>query len=90
IQKAELELSQALEISTSQIRARVLEHLAQQKTLNESIADGIVRTYEQAANKIEKVLDKAFIGKVPVIGDIIKTLTRNSLTNITRSLLDAF
>jgi TP901 family phage tail tape measure protein len=58
INHSELELSHSMEISNNQIRARVLEHLAQQKTLNESIADGIIQTYEAVADRAGRALDE--------------------------------
>lgn len=88
--RAELELGQAMEISNNQIRARVLDHLAQQTTMNEAISDGIIKIYDTAIGKIDKLLDKAGIGKIPIIGDIAKAGARNVLSNITRNVLDKF
>lgn len=90
INRSELEIAHSTEISNNQIRARVLEHLAQQKTLNESIADGIISIYDKAANKIDQLLDKAFVGKIPILGDVLKAQGRNLLTKVTGSLLDKF
>lgn len=89
INRSQLELSQSMTISNNQIRAQVYDHLAQQKNLNESIADGIISIYDIAASKIEDTFDKIGIGKIPILGDIAKASSRNFLTNITTNLLDS-
>ena len=84
-QRAQLELAHSMDISNNQIRARVLDHLAGQKTLNESISDSIIDAYETAGSAIDK-----FFGKIPIVGGIAATATRNILSNITSNLLDTF
>lgn len=90
--RAELELSQSMKISNNEIRARVLENLASQKTLNESIADGINSVYDAIGKKLDENIDKAFkwagVFK-SLFTEPIKAMARNSLTTITRGLLDA-
>lgn len=88
--RANVRLDDANKIHTTQIRARVLQHLSEQRSMSETIADSIIGVYEKAGNAIDKLLDKNGIGKIPLIGDIAKGLGRNFLTNITRNLMDAF
>lgn len=83
-------LDEQHKVSSTQIKARVLDHLAQQRSMSETIADEIIGVFEKAASGIDKLLDKAGIGKVPVIGGIAKAMARNQLTEITRGLLDRF
>lgn len=77
-------------VHSEQIRARVLEHLASQRSMSQTIADEIIGVFESAATGIDKLLDKAGIGKIPVLGGIAKSMARQQLTNITRGLLDKF
>lgn len=91
--RAELELSQAMAISANQIRARVLEHLASQKTLNESFADGIIAVYDKVGAKLDENIDK-MTEKLGIFGSLIgeplKAIARNTLTNFTKGVLDNF
>jgi hypothetical protein len=92
IDRAQLELSQKMIISENQIRAGVYEHLAQQKSLNEAIADGINQTYDAIASKLDDQIDQMFkwAGAFKsLFTEPLKALARNSLTNITTKLLDA-
>ncbi len=94
IQKAQIELSHAMEISGNQIRARVMDHLAQQQTLNEAIANGINKTYDFFAAKLDENIDRLFAwaGKwkdaFAFITEPLKAIARNSLTSITTKFLD--
>lgn len=93
INRSQLDLSQQMQISNNQIRAQVLEHLASQRTMNESIADGIIGTYEAAADKATESLDKLnekTKGFLSFLIEPAKAIARNTLTNVTRSLLDRF
>ena len=92
INRAELEISKSMEVSSTQIKARVYEHLAQQKTLNESIADGIIDTYEAVAERVSSVLDdlnEKTKGFFAFLIEPAKALQRNFLTKITKNLLDS-
>jgi len=92
INKSELEMSKSMEISNNQIRARVYEHLSQQKSLNDAIADGIIGTFEAAADQAGKALDRLnekTKGFLSFIIEPAKTIQRNILTNITKNLVDA-
>nr|HQU84498.1 phage tail tape measure protein [Pyrinomonadaceae bacterium] len=91
INRAELEMSKSMEISNNQIRARVYEHLAQQKTLNEAIADGIIGTYEAVADQAGKALDRLnekTKGFLSFIIEPAKAIQRNILSNITKNIID--
>lgn len=58
VNRAQLELSQAMEVSNNKIRAGVYQHMAQQKTLNEGIVDGINGTYDAILKRMNEPLDK--------------------------------
>jgi hypothetical protein len=91
INRSQLELNHSLDISNNQIRARVYEHLASQKTLNESIADGIIGTYEAVAKKLEEPLDKLnekTKGFLSFLIEPAKAIQRNLLTSATRGIVD--
>ncbi len=92
INRAQLELSQSMRVSGNQIRAQVLEHLASQRTLNEAIADGITRTYDEIGSRLDEQIEKMFEWAGALRGLItepLKAFARNSLTRVTRGLLDA-
>ncbi len=58
INRAQLELAHAADISNNQIRAGIYEHLAAEKTLNQSIVDGFNSTYDALTKIIDGPLDK--------------------------------
>jgi hypothetical protein len=93
IQRAQFELSHSMEISDNQIRASVYDHLAQQKTLNQAIADGINQTYDAIGQKLDNQIDTMFkwAGAFKsLFTEPLKAFARNSLTKLTTGLLDAF
>ena len=87
--RAQVRLGDMMNVHTEQIRANVLDHLSRQKSLTETISDEIIGLYDEIAKKSDEFLDKS-IGRIPIIGGIAKTLARNTLTNVTRNLLDTF
>ncbi|HXG84092.1 MAG TPA: hypothetical protein VNI84_08700 [Pyrinomonadaceae bacterium] len=93
INRSQLELSQALVVSNDQIKAKVLEHLASQKNINEAYADGIIGVYDKVAGKLDSIIDKGtkklgFLGSL--VAEPLKAIGRNALSNITGGLLDKF
>lgn len=83
-------LDDAGNIHSEQVKARILEHLAQQKTQSEITADAIINVYDKASSGIDKLLDKSFLGRVPILGDVAKGYVKNQFTNLFRSQLDRF
>lgn len=86
INRSQLELADSQEFSANQVRARVLEHLASQKTLNYALGDGIISAFDKAANFLDKRLGK--LGDIPILGDLLKFSNQSFLSNITTGLLD--
>lgn len=90
--RAQLELSQAMKVSNNEIRAQVLDHLSQQKTLSQGIADGINSTYDTLANKLDEQIDKAFEwakGFAGIFTEPLKAISKNALSNFTSGILDS-
>lgn len=83
-------LDDAGNVHSEQVKARVLEHLAQQKTQSEIVADSIINVYDKATSGIDKLLDRAGLGKVPILGDIAKGFVKNQFTKLFRGTLDRF
>lgn len=88
INRSQLELAEKSELSANKIRARVLEHLASQKTLNDALGDGIISAFDKAVNFLDKRLGK--LGEIPIIGDLLKFGNQQFLSKITTGLLDTF
>lgn len=89
--KAQIELADAGTLHVEQLRANVLQHLAQQKTLTQTLSDSIIGIYDKIGAASDKFIDKKLkIGKIPIVGDLVKNFARQGLTNITRGLLDQF
>ena len=92
IKTAEMDINRMLEIRGTSIQARVYEHLAQQKSMTDSIADGIIGIYEGIAGPMEQGIDKLtqklgiFSG---LFGGILKTTGRGVLTSLTRGVFDS-
>lgn len=93
IARAEVRLNDMRVLHSDQAKAKILDHLAQQKSRTEATADGIIKAYERVAGFFDDKIDKT-IGKVPILGDIFgeifKSDIRSNLSDITRSLLDKF
>lgn len=91
IDRANLEIDHSMEISGNKIKAGVLEHLAQQKTLNASIVDGINGTYDAILKRIDEPLDKLnerSKGMLSFITEPLKAIQHSAVTSVTRSLID--
>lgn len=87
--KAEIELADAGTFHVEQLRANVLSHLAQQKTLTETLSDSIIGIYDKLGAASDKFLDKS-VGKIPILGDLAKNFARQGLSSLTHGLLDQF
>lgn len=90
--ESQVKLSHQVDFSSNQVRAKVLEHLASQKNLNESIADGIIGVYDAAANSIDKTIDKTFekFGAFKsLFAEPLKFFAKDALSNFTSGILDA-
>lgn len=87
--RAQVQIADSTNLHVEQVRANVLTHLAQQKTLTETIGDEIINLYDKLATASDKFLDQT-IGKIPILGGIAKNLARNALTGFTQNLLDKF
>lgn len=92
IMNSQIRMSQSMQISGNQIKAQVYEHLAQQRTLNEAIGDGINQTYDALASKLDEQIDKMFTWAgafKSLFTEPLKAIARNNLTNFTTKILDA-
>lgn len=91
INRAQLELSRAMEISNKQIRAGVYEHMAAQKTLNEGIVDGINGTYDAILRRMNEPLDKLnekSKGLLSFITEPLKAMRANWLSGVFGGIVD--
>ena len=84
-----VKLSEQMNFQPEQVRAKVLGHLASQKSISGAIADDIIGMYDRMAKASDNFFDR-HIGRVPILGAIVKTHARNTLTNWTRGVLDSF
>ncbi len=87
--RSQVRLGDMQTVHNEQIRARVLEHLAAQRSMTETIGGEIISLYEEIATRSEEILDRS-IGKIPILGGVVKTLARQSLTRATTGFLDTF
>ncbi|HUF02780.1 MAG TPA: hypothetical protein VMM38_01250 [Aridibacter sp.] len=87
--RAQVRLGDMQTVHNDQIRAKVLGHLAAQKSITETIGDEIIGLYEEIATRSEEILDRS-IGKIPILGGLAKTLARQSLSSFTIGILDKF
>lgn len=91
INRSQLELSHAMEISNNQIRAGIYEHMAAQKTLNQGIVDGINGTYDAILQRMNEPLDKLnqkSKGLLSFITEPLKAMQAQSLNNIFTGVVD--
>lgn len=86
---AQVKIENQSVFSADQVRAKVLSHLAEQKTINDAVANGIIKIYDTAIGKVESMLDRIGIGKVPILGDILKFNAQQGLSKATTRILDA-
>jgi|GEM_PF-5570627 len=93
IQRAQFTLDHQMDVSAVKIKAAVYQHLAEQKTLNDAIADGINKTYDAISQKMDDQIDKAFkwAGAFSsLFTEPLKAIARTGLSKLTSGLLDAF
>ncbi|HRH43727.1 MAG TPA: transglycosylase SLT domain-containing protein, partial [Pyrinomonadaceae bacterium] len=88
INRSQLELANSSQLSANQIQANVLEHLAGQKNINQSISDGIISAYDKSLEYLNKKLGK--LGDIPILGDLAKFGNSQFLTKLTTGLMGLF
>src|SRR5205085_11193226 len=88
--QAEVQLADRENVHVEQVRAGVLQHLAEAKTATQTWIDEINSVYDQAGAATDKLVDKSFIGKIPIAAGLAKNALRNGLTEITHSLVNTF
>jgi hypothetical protein len=89
--RAQLELSKAMEISNNEIRAGVYEHMAAQKTLNQGIVDGINGTYDAILSRMNEPLDKLnqkSKGLLSFITEPLKAMNAQGLNRVLSPIMD--
>lgn len=70
---------------SEQAKAKILSHMAEQKSVTESIGDAMVRVYDGVTGAIDKGIDKltkkmGFFGSI--LGDILKSITRGLVNKL--------
>lgn len=93
VNRAQLQLSKSMEISNNQIRAGVYEHLAQQKTVNQGIIDGINGTYDAILGRINEPLDKLNSktqGLLSLFTEPAKAMQAQALNSFVSPIIDKF
>jgi len=86
--QSQVKLADSATLHAEQVRARVLSHLAEQKTISEAFSNGIISAFEKVTGLLDKNLGK--LGDVPILGDLLKFGNRQITTKITTDLLDKF
>lgn len=92
INRSQLELSKAMEISNAQIKAGIYEHMAAQKTLNQGIVDGINGTYDAILQRMNEPLDKLNAkskGLLSFITEPMKAMQAQGLNNVFKGIVDS-
>jgi transcriptional regulator NrdR family protein len=86
--RSQVRLADATNVHGEQVRAKVLEHLASQKTATEAWADTITGAYDQVTSLIDSRLDK-ITGKLSFLNEMLKTLVHQLLNAAFKGLLNA-
>jgi hypothetical protein len=86
--RANVRLDDARVYHSEQAKAKILDHLSQQKTQTDLVADAFIEAFERAGSGIDKLLDKMKIGTIPIVGNYLKGLARANLTQMTRGIVD--
>jgi TP901 family phage tail tape measure protein len=86
--EANVKLSDQMNFHSEQVRASVLGHLASQKSLSQAVSTDIIGLYDRLAKRSDELLGS--LGKIPILGAVVRTVSRRGLTNLTRGLMDAF
>jgi tape measure domain-containing protein len=91
IEKSRREIARMDDFSANGAGAKILDHLARQKNLTESVADSFISIYDSvnglADKGIDKLTEKLGIFK-GAVGGLLKFGAQSSLTKITTSILD--
>jgi tape measure domain-containing protein len=86
---SQVKLADATVLHSEQVRARVLEHLAEQKTVTEGWADGIIGTYDQITGALDKGIDK-LTGGLTLVNSLLKSIAHQLVNRLFQRFLDAF
>ena len=86
--RAQLELKDATILHSEQVRASVLQHLAQQKTITQAWGDGIISVYDQITSVVDRGIEKLTHG-VGILDNLLKSIVRQLLNRVFQRFLDA-
>lgn len=86
--RANVELDDANRYHGDIVRARVLDHIKETKSLSEGTAEAIIDLYDSVTSRVGDMLDSIGLGKVPGLGSLVKSGFGNLLRNFTRTLID--
>jgi murein DD-endopeptidase MepM/ murein hydrolase activator NlpD len=84
---SQVRLADATIVHGEQVRAQVLGHLAEQKTLTQAWGDGIISTYDQITNVVDRGIDKLTHG-LSIVDDLLKSIVHQLLSRVFQRLLD--
>lgn len=86
--RSQVQLADSAVLHTEQVRAKVLEHLAAQKSITQATADTIISAYDRVASWLDSAIDK-LTGRLSFLNDILKAIVRQILNAAFQKLLDA-
>jgi TP901 family phage tail tape measure protein len=86
---SQIKLADASVLHTEQVRAAVLGHLAEQKSITQAWADGINNAFDSITSKIDAGIDKITHG-LSVVDDLLKAIVNRIISNVFQRFLDAF
>jgi hypothetical protein len=81
-------LADATVVHSEQVRATVLGHLAQQRSITEAWGDGIISVYDSITGVIDKGIDRLTHG-LGIVDNLLKSIAHQLANRLFQKLLDA-
>lgn len=86
--KSQVKLANATILSSEQVRARVLDHLASQKSASEEMADAIVGAYDAVAGAVQAGVSR-LTGGVRILDQLLASVINRLISRVFQRFLDA-
>jgi len=84
--RANVRLDDARVYHSEQAKAKILGHLAEQKTQTDLVADAFIEAFDLAAKGIDKAFGK--VGDIPILGNLLKGQAKANIAQMFRGIVD--
>lgn len=86
--RSQVRLADAATVHTQQVRARVMDHMAQEANATDAWAKGIIGTYDQITGAVDRGISKLTHG-VALLDSLLRSVVHQIMNRVFQRLLDA-